>query len=132
MNSLKKYIKESVRLAINEVKESTQLTNKMIKTLYRGVNDLTSGFYKDDDWSGVNTIFDRIENIIGQEGELSVWCENGGYAKQIGEEGNYKTWKIQIELECGGIIGGEVVAHSAGTHKDPFGRYDITCSFWRE
>ena len=104
---------------------------KVLINLYRGISDLT-GFYKDDDWSGVDKVLERIEDIIGDNGELEVWCENGGYAKSISEEGNYKTWKLHITLFDGGVIGGELNANAAGTHKNPFGRYDITCSFWRE
>lgn len=131
-SKLQRLITESVREVINEAKESTIATNKLIKRLYNGINKITGSFFKDDDWNGVNIVLNRIEEIIGDEGELDVWCENGGYAKPITEEGNYKTWKLKITLYNGGIIGGELNANAAGTSKNPFGRYDITCGFWRE
>lgn len=135
-NIFKTKINESVRSVLRSVlkegKESTREANKMIRRLYNAVNKVTHGFYKDNGWEGVDSVLDVIENTIGDEGDLSVWCENGGYAKQIGEEGNCKTWKLKIELFNGGVIGGELNANAAGTHDDPFGRYDITCGFWRE
>lgn len=131
-NIFRNMINESVKRILREGKESTREANKLIKHLYNAVNRVTHGFYRDDAWQGVNDVLKLIDTTIGDNGELSVWCENGGYAKPIGEEGNYKTWKIRIELFNGGIIGGELNANAAGTHQDPFGRYDITCSFWRE
>lgn len=135
-NIFKTKINESVRNVLRSVlkegKESTREANKMIRRLYNAVDKVTHGFYKDNGWEGVDSVLDVIENTIGDEGDLSVWCENGGYAKQIGEEGNCKTWKLKIELFNGGVIGGELNANAAGTHDDPFGRYDITCGFWRE
>lgn len=125
-------IAESIKSILREVRTTTYDTNKTIKRLYNAVNKITHKFFHDEDWSGIDSVIDVINNVIGGEGDLSVWCENGGYAKQIGEEGNYKTWKLKIELRNGGVIGGELNANAAGTHEDPFGRYDITCSFWRE
>ena len=38
---------------------------------------------------------------------------------------------LEIKLHNGGLINGELNAYAADTHENPFGRYDITCSFWR-
>jgi hypothetical protein len=43
-----------------------------------------------------------------------------------------KEWHLKIELNNGGLIGGIVKAHTAGSVMDPFDAYDITCTFWRE
>lgn len=74
--------------------------------------------------------FDIINNIIGSDGELKVWCENGGYWKGVGEFPNYKEYKFEIELIDGIKINGSLKCHSAGTIEDPFEKYDITVTFW--
>lgn len=130
--SFKKIIRESIARVINEGKESTASANRMIKILYKGVNDLTAHLYRDTDWYNIDNVFERIENIIGSEGELFVWCENGGYVKDREGKPIYKEWKLRIELSNGGMIGGSVKANAAGSVKDPLDAYDITCTFWRE
>lgn len=132
INKINETVKCVFKNILMESKENTLLINKLIKRLYNNVNKITGGFFVDEDWRGVNKVLNHISDIIGDDGELNVWCENGGYAKQIGEEGNYKTWKLEIKLHNGGLINGELNAYAAGTHENPFGRYDITCSFWRK
>ena len=130
--SIKQIIRESLARVINEGKESTASANRMIKILYKGVNDLTSHLYRDNDWRYINAVFQRIEDIVSSEGELSVWCENGGYVKDREGKPIYKEWKLRIELNNGGMIGGSVKANAAGSIEDPLDAYDITCTFWRE
>lgn len=118
--------------SLKESREVTTATNRLIKTLYKEVDDLTSHIYRDNDWRYVNNVFQRIEDVIGSDGELSVWCENGGYVKDNDGTPIYKEWKLKIKLNNGGAIGGSVKAHTAGSVMDPFDAYDITCTFWRE
>lgn len=132
MKSIKSIIRESLARVVNEARESTLAANRLIKILYKGVNDLTSHLYKDTDWHNIDNVFKRIENIIGSEGQLFVWCENGGYVKDREGKPIYKEWKLRIELSNGGMIGGSVKAHAAGSINDPLDAYDITCTFWRE
>lgn len=132
MKSLKQIIHESIIQALNESRESTITANKLIKTLYNNVNDFTTHRYKDDDWRYINAVFQRIEDTINSEGQLSVWCENGGYVKNKEGMPIYKEWKLRINLNNGGIIGGSVKANAAGSIEYPLDAYDITCTFWRE
>ena len=118
--------------SLKESREVTTATNRLIKTLYKEVDDLTSHIYRDNDWRYVNNVFQRIEDVIGSDGELSVWCENGGYIKDREGTPVCKEWHLKIELNNGGLIGGVVKAHTAGSVMDPFDAYDITCTFWRE
>lgn len=62
---------------------------------------------------------------------MNVWCENGGYWKQIHEFPNYKEYKFSIYFSIDDFeINGSLKCHSAGTLEDPFGRYDITVTMW--
>lgn len=117
---------------LKESREITTATNRLIKTLYREVDDLTSHIYRDNDWRYVNNLLQKIEDAIGSDGDLSVWCENGGYIKDREGTPVRKEWHLKIELNNGGLIGGIVNAHAAGSTYDPFDAYDITCTFWRE
>lgn len=128
-NDLHRIIKESVNNFILESSNSN-IKKKYINKLYKGVKDLTSHIYKDDNWSSAMKAFDIISNIIGNDGELSVWCENGGYWKGVGEFPNYKEYKFEIELIDDIKINGSLKCHSAGTVEDPFEKYDVTVTFW--
>ena len=128
-SDLHNIIKESVTKAINEINNS-QLKKKYINKIYKHINDLTSNIYRDDDWRMVSIIFDRIEHVIGNDGELDIRVENGGYWKQIGEFPNYKEYKFKITLLNNIEINGSLKCHAAGTMTDVFDRYDITVTMW--
>ena len=128
-SDLHKIIRESVNNLLVEA-SNNNIKKKYINKLYKGVQDLTSHIYKDDNWSSAMKAFDIINNIIGSDGELNVWCENGGYWKGAGEFPNYKEYKFEIELIDGIKINGSLKCHSAGTVEDPFEKYDVTVTFW--
>lgn len=124
-NDLKQIIKEAVTTYIKEASNSN-IKKKVINQIYKYVQPLTSHLYTDNDWRGVSNTFKTIESVIGDNGELEVNVENGGYWKHIQEFPNYKEYKFTITLNNGIVIGGSLKCHSAGTMEDPFGRYDIT------
>lgn len=128
-SDLHNIIRESANKILVEISNSN-VKKKYINKLYKGTKDLTSHLYKDDNWTSAFEAFDIINNIIGHDGELNVWSENGGYWKGVGEFPNYKEFKFKIELIGGIEIGGSLKCHSAGTVEDPFERYDITITFW--
>lgn len=122
-------IKKSVKKTINELNNS-QLKKKYINKIYKQINDLTSHIYRDDDWRMVSVVFDRIKQVIYDDGELDIRVENGGYWKQIGEYPNYKEYRFTITLLNNVEINGSLKCHAAGTMKDTFSRYDITVTMW--
>lgn len=122
-------IKKSVKKTINELNNS-QLKKKYINKIYKQINDLTSHIYRDDDWRMVSVVFDRIKQVIYDDGELDIRVENGGYWKQIGEFPNYKEYRFTITLLNNVEINGSLKCHAAGTMEDTFSRYDITVTMW--
>lgn len=118
-----------VKKVVNEASLSYE-KKKITNMLYKKTQSLTSRFYSDESWQGVNMILDVIENAIGSNGELKVWCENGGYWKRLGEFPNYKEYKINIMMNNGVEINGSIKCHSAGTMEDTFSRYDMTLTLW--
>ena len=110
--------------------QSLMKKKEIINKIYKLTQPLTSKLYSDDAWQGVNKLFDTIQNILQNNGELNVWCENGGYWKRIGEFPNYKEYKIQIIMNNGIEINGCVKCHSAGTIEDTFEKYDMTINMW--
>ena len=125
----KKVINESVKTVIKEISNS-QVKKRYINKIYNKVKNLTSHIYKDDNWTAPFEAFEIINNVIEHDGELNVWCENGGYWKGIGEFPNYKEFKFKIELNGGLEINGSLKCHTAGTIEDPFSRYDMTITMW--
>ena len=122
-------IKETVQNILLEASNSV-VKKKYINKLYKATKEMTSHLYKDDNWTAAFQVFDMMKDTIGNDGEIDVWCENGGYWKGAGEFPNYKEYKFKIELVGGVIINGSLKCHSAGTIEDPFDRYDITITFW--
>lgn len=118
-----------VKNVVNEASLSYE-KKKITNMLYKKTQNLTSRFYSDEYWEGVNMILEVIENTIGDNGELNVWCENGGYWKRLGEFPNYKEYKINIKMNNGVEINGSIKCHSAGTMEDTFSRYDMTLTLW--
>lgn len=122
-------IKESVKHILNE-EYNSNLKKKYINKLYRITKDLTSHLYRDDDWRAVSNAFNIIRQAIGNEGELSVRVEDGGYWKPLGEYPNYKEYLFTILLYNDIEINGSLKCHAAGTMNDVFEKYDITITFW--
>ena len=123
-------IDKSVNKMLKEVSTS-YIKKKYINKIYKAIQPLISRIHKDDNWQAVNETFGIIEQVIGSENDLKVWCENGGYWKRMGEFPNYKEYKFLITLNTEGIeINGSLKCHSAGTMEDTFSSYDITVTFW--
>lgn len=127
-SDLNRIIKESIYNILES--SNGNIKKQYINKIHKATKDLTSHLYKDESWEAVNNAFEIIEHIIGNNGNLKVWCENGGYWKRAGEFPNYKEYKFNIELLNGVEINGSLKCHSAGTIEDPFDRYDVTINMW--
>lgn len=118
-----------VNSVINEVSLSYE-KKKVINMLYKKTSHLTSDIYSDDDWHSLHNLTDYIVDLIGSNGDVSIWCENGGYWKPLGEFPNYKEYMLKIKMLSGVEINGSIKCHAAGTIKDTFSRYDITMTLY--
>lgn len=128
-SELKNFIKESVTSILKE-SSNYNVKKKYINLIYKAVQKPLSGIHKDDNWSHAFNVFDIISDTLGEEWDINVWCENGGYWKRIDEFPNYKEYKVKITSTTGIEINGSLKCHSAGTLEDPFSRYDITLTLW--
>lgn len=101
-----------------------------IRYIYKKVNHLISGFFRDDNWSNVMKVFDAI-NSLGCKFEWEV--KNGGYhdvKNSYGEiTSKYKQYDLTISFTNVNDkqikIIGQLIATGAGTIEDIFQKYDI-------
>jgi inorganic pyrophosphatase len=131
-NFIKKVIKEAIaRVSIHEANENTLLTNKLIKVLYKIASKYTSKIYTDDAWEGVHALMNNLRSVNGVE---SLDYGGGRYhsiSKNIGE-GTYKAYNIKIMTAFNTTISGELRCHFSGTNDDPWSKYDMSISLWRQ
>lgn len=128
---INKIISESLTRVLNEASKGN-IKKKYIRMIYKNAAPFLSNIFKDDDWRHVSELLNNINNVVeSNNGELNVWCENGGYWKRLGEFPNYKEYKLTITFVEEDIeINGSIKCHTAGTMEDTFGRYDITLTLW--
>ena len=128
-NTLRNLIKESVKkIAIKEGRESTKLTNALIKKLFNIAQNYKH-IYHDDDWSNVHAMMDDMSQLDGIE-DFNV---GGGRYHNFGS-GNGDTFKryiIDIFTTFGTKINGIVNCHLCGTMENPYSAYDISVNFYR-
>ena len=100
----------------------------MKSRIYRATGNLTSGIYDDEYWKIPHALLKIIENV----------CEANGYALDMRnaryEEENgvpvRKIWNLCIIAPNGKERFSRMVAHGAGTVKDPLSRYDVTLGIY--
>ena len=131
MNNIK-VAKELIKLAKSlmandeyelDVKLSSLKSIQGIKNYIRNyVDDVTKGKFRDEDWSNVKRVFDRIKEL-GVNLEWGV--ENGGYSL----DGMSKTYKFNIDFinQYGKEIklNGQLICCFCGTVEDPKSAYDM-------
>lgn len=128
-DELTEMVSKSVSIVLNEI-SLAPLKKKIINKLYKATKDITSHIYSDENWAAVTNAYNILKTTIGNEGDIEMRVENGGYWKQLGEFPNYKEYLITINMNSGVQINGSLKCHSAGTMEDTFSRYDITITFW--
>ena len=85
--------------------------------------------YTDDHWGALED-YDAVISSLG--GELSYWCENGGYGDydKFDNMPRSKTYEIEITYDDGMAIRGYIKMMAAGTVEDPFSSYDTCIVMW--
>ena len=126
---LRQLIQESINnVIIKEGRESTKLTNMLIKKLYKVAQNYKKK-YHDDDWSNVHAMFDEMRQL---EGIADLFVGDGRYRKHGEEFGEMtKVYKVNILTDFNTIINGNVNCHLCGTIDNPWSAYDISVSFYR-
>lgn len=127
-----KIAKELIKLAknliaYNEYELDEKLfkmkSNQGVKNYIRNyVDDLVRGHFRDEDWSNVKKVFDRIKSL-GVNLEWGV--ENGGYSL----DGMSKTYKFDIDYvnayDKEIKLNGQLICCFCGTVEDPKSVYDM-------
>ena len=126
---LRGLIQESIKnVIIKEGRESTKLTNMLIKKLYKVAQNYKNK-YHDDDWSNVHAMLDEMRQL---EGVADLFVGDGRYRKHGEEFGEMtKVYKVNILTDFNTIINGNVNCHLCGTIDNPWSAYDISVSFYR-
>ena len=110
-----------VKRIISEVSSKRVIINR----IYKVTHDITSHFYRDENWHGVTLVVDAIESL-GYECEVTV--KDGGYREHDGAK--WKEYLLQITSPEGFVVHGTLNCHAAGSMEDPFDRYDMSLVMW--
>ena len=90
--------------------------------IYKYVEKYTKGKFRDEDWSNVKAVFDKIHELGVN---LNWYVENGGYSL----DGMSKTYKFDIDFinQYGKEIklSGQLICCFCGTVEDPKSAYDM-------
>ena len=136
MNKIK-IAKELIKLAKNlianneyelNVKLSTMKSKQGVKNYIRNyVDNVTKGKFRDEDWSNVKKVFDKIKELGVN---LNWYVENGGYSL----DGMSKTYKFDIDFENVYNqeikLSGQLICCFCGTVEDPKSAYDMIFQFF--
>lgn len=99
--------------------------------IYRLVHKyrIDSRKYHDENWKALRDYNEVIESLGG---ELSYWCEDGGYTDRDPQDGmpRSKVYNMTITYDDGMVIGGYIKMMAAGTVEDPFSSYDTCIVMW--
>ena len=105
-----------------------------INRLYKIIIPLTHERFRDNDWSGVDTILGALEKA-GYDVEVTVKDggyrnSKGGYTLNAGCDASY--WKeYNLKITVGRhVINGILTCNACGDMDNPFGVYDVTVILW--
>lgn len=137
MRTIKEYINESgfpIELdksvkGPEKRKVQAAIYNQLEKT------GTTGHYYHDESWEGVTQVKKDIEDAFKtiknpqHEYEVSIAPINGGYRKSSDGMSQWKEYKVEIYVKGAEnpFIVGTLNCHAAGTVKDPFDAYDMSC-----
>lgn len=128
-NNIKCLTNRLTKTVLKEVNDSYAKEN-MINKISRGTQDFTSKLFRDTAWENVSDAFQRIKDIVGNEGELEVNVKNGGYRKGTDGQTQFKEYNFNVQLNNGMTIEGILTCYQAGTVQDPWSAYDMAIQMW--
>lgn len=128
--SFGKHMKKKITVSESMGQSLPKTVKARINRLYAATRAMVKGSYNDEYWSALQDYSDAASSCGG---ELSYWCENGGYCDF---DDNGTPWSKQYEIEVSypdGIrLGGYIKMMAAGTVEDPFSRYDTSMVVWKK
>jgi len=99
------------------------------KVLSKGILSLIGGLYRDEFWLGPKKVWDYLSNSDIDYGIVSTNYGHNNEGVPVS-----KTWNIDISfVDSKGterIVKGVLIAHGAGSCKDPLDAYDMTASIF--
>ena len=129
-NQLMKIADELEQLNIDQKLFNCKNKKQAINYIYKKVGHLTTGFFRDDNWSSVTKVFDAI-NALGCKFNREV--KNGGYHDVKSPSGEVTSKYKQYDLTISFVnaddkqikIIGQLIATAAGDTENWFSRYDM-------
>ena len=104
-SDLRNMVSSAVRKMLNESSPS-YMRKKLINILYKAVEPFTKHKYKDDDWRNARAVMDAVDTIVGENGDTSWYCKDGGYER--GEDWAKKVYRCRITMNDGIVIGAQL------------------------
>ncbi len=135
-------IRESVSHIISEMANPLGSRKKTLYNhLYRAANAVTHGNFHDDNWEGVRSVQEAIQDACDAfsdkfgtpQIDADFWCEDGGY--RSANDSHWKQWEISISMNGQEIFGGNMKAFAHGSMDgafdgNAFDYYDVVVSFY--
>lgn len=106
----------------------------LINRLYTASAPFTKSTYHDSSWQNVYAHVESLEKVRGVEDVTMGGGEYFNYFHGTSPDDTspaYRQYKLNIKTQYGNVEG-RLICHSVGTQDDPFDRYDMTCTFWKE
>lgn len=106
----------------------------LINRLYTASAPFTKSTYRDSSWQNVYAHVEALGKVRGVEDVAMGGGEYFNYFHGTSPDDMnpaYRQYKLTIKTRYGDVEG-RLICHSAGTREDPFDRYDMTCTFWKD
>lgn len=122
----KQLIKLANRIKIDDILYNISSKQSAKNYIRKYVEPLTKGIFRDDDWSNVHKVFDKMREL-GLDVEVDVI--DGGYHEN--EYGNIVSkeyqWKTEFENKDGKIfkLSGSLTCGFCGSSEKPYDEYDM-------
>lgn len=109
----------------------TKALNNTIKKIYRYFGSEWKSIYSDSAWQNVSAAVDGIRINIPEVDDVILGA--GKYYNYLSSslEAPYREYKLLIETQYGNISG-YLRCCAAGSTDDPFSKYDMVISLWRD
>jgi hypothetical protein len=133
-----RYLCNSTR-GFNESRETGDINDNyqlslLINRLYTASAPFTKSTYHDSSWQNVYAHVEALGKVRGVEDVVMGGGEYFNYFHGTSPDDMnpaYRQYKLTVKTRYGDVEG-RLICHSAGTREDPFDRYDMTCTFWKD
>lgn len=126
--SFTKHMKKKIN--VDEEIQQPKTIKARINQLYKAAGKFVKNRYSDEAWQALRDYKAAAESVGG---EMSCWCENGGYTDYAEDNmPRSKEYKVEVDYPDGVVLSGYIKFMAAGTMDDPFSSYDSCMVVWRK